>query len=84
LLHCFFQFCSTIDFFPFGIFAQNGWTALIHAVKSGHADCVRLLLETGADKKAKDRVRVIRAAVSAMERVFLIRFGGVESLGVVL
>jgi hypothetical protein len=37
--------------------AQNGWTALICAATNGHADCVRLLLDAGADKEAKDSVR---------------------------
>ncbi len=36
--------------------AQNGMTVLMHASYSGHADCVRLLLDSGADANAKDRV----------------------------
>ncbi len=35
--------------------AQGGSTALFYAVVS--ADCARLLLDAGADKNAKDRVR---------------------------
>ncbi len=35
-----------------------GWTALIHAVWKGRADCARLLLDAGADKNAMDKVRV--------------------------
>ena len=38
--------------------AQRGCTALIHAAANGHADCARLLLDAGADKDAKDYVRV--------------------------
>ena len=38
--------------------AQLGRTALMWAVIKGHADCARLLLDAGADTKAKDRVRV--------------------------
>ncbi len=38
---------------------QDGYTALIHAASNGHAACVRLLLDAGADKEAKDNVRVI-------------------------
>ncbi len=35
--------------------AQSGLTALVYA--SGHADCVRLLLDAGADMNAKNNVR---------------------------
>ncbi len=37
--------------------AQWGWTALIVAAEKGRADCARLLLDAGADKEAKDKVR---------------------------
>ena len=37
--------------------AQIESTALIRAAEEGHADCVRLLLDAGADKNAKDNVR---------------------------
>jgi ankyrin repeat protein len=36
---------------------QDGFTALICAVTDGHADCVRLLLDAGANKKVKNKVR---------------------------
>jgi hypothetical protein len=36
---------------------QDRWTALICAVANGHADCVRLLIDAGVDKDAKDDVR---------------------------
>ena len=39
---------------------QYGSTALICATQSGHAECVRLLIDAGADKEAKDVVRVGR------------------------
>ena len=43
----------------FGKFAQNGGhTALIWAGFNGHADCLRLLLDAGADKEVTDWVRV--------------------------
>ncbi len=35
---------------------QNGCTALILAVLKGRADCVRVLVEAGADKDATDNV----------------------------
>ena len=34
---------------------QNGWTALIMAVRWNHEECVRLLVEAGADKSSKDK-----------------------------
>jgi hypothetical protein len=37
--------------------SQEGWTALIWAAWNGHADCVRLLINVGADKDAKSIVR---------------------------
>ena len=37
--------------------AQFGFTALIGAAGGGHSDCVRLLLDAGADKNATDEVR---------------------------
>ena len=36
---------------------QNGFTALICASDRGQTDCVRLLLDAGADKEAKSNVR---------------------------
>ena len=38
-------------------FIQTGRTALLAAAEAGHTDCVRLLLEAGADTEAKDKVR---------------------------
>ena len=37
---------------------QNGSTALALAA-IGHTDCARLLIESGADKEAKDNVRSV-------------------------
>jgi hypothetical protein len=37
--------------------AQASFTPLLLAVKSGHVECVKLLVERGADKEAKDEVR---------------------------
>ncbi len=36
--------------------SQSGDTALFSAAECGHADCVRLLIDAGADKEAKDKV----------------------------
>ena len=36
---------------------QKGRTALLHSALNGESDCVRLLVEAGADKEAKDSVR---------------------------
>ena len=40
---------------------QIGRTALMSAGRKGHTDCVRLLIEGGADKDAKDAVRAFAA-----------------------
>ena len=40
------------------IHAQDGETALICAASQGHAKCALLLLDAGADKNAKDKVRM--------------------------
>ncbi len=37
--------------------AQDGYTALIWAAHNGRADCVRLLLDAGAEKNATNNVR---------------------------
>ncbi len=37
------------------------YTALIHSAKFGHVDCMRLLLDAGADTETKDRVRLVAA-----------------------
>ncbi len=37
--------------------AQGGYTALICAAIHGHADCVSLLIDAGANKEAKTNVR---------------------------
>ncbi len=38
--------------------AQSGLTAVMYAAAHGHLDCARLLLDAGADKNAKDNVRI--------------------------
>jgi hypothetical protein len=38
---------------------QERLTALMHAAANGHSDCVRLLLESGVDANAVNRVRAI-------------------------
>ena len=37
---------------------QAGCTALMWAVVRGRTDCVRALVEAGADKEAKEEVRI--------------------------
>jgi ankyrin repeat protein len=37
--------------------SQSGWTALINAGYMGHAECVRLLIDAGANKDARNNVR---------------------------
>ena len=41
-----------------GCKSPSGRTALMRAAVGGHADCARLLIDAGADKDAKSRVRV--------------------------
>ena len=48
------------DIVAFDQGGQRGRTALIWAATEGKADCVRLLLNAGADKEATDEVRVDR------------------------
>ncbi len=38
--------------------SQDGFTALMFAARAGHVDCVRLLIDFGADKDATNEVRV--------------------------
>ena len=42
---------------PFGVIFQDGWTPLHIAALKGYEAIVTLLLEAGADTKAKDKVR---------------------------
>jgi hypothetical protein len=44
--------------------SQDGSTALMRAVDDGHAECVRLLIDAGADKDAMNMVRVSRCSLS--------------------
>ena len=44
-------FCARSDYD-----SQNGLMGLIWAANKGHADCVRLLIDAGADKEAKSEV----------------------------
>jgi hypothetical protein len=44
--------------------SQNEQTPLLNAVGKVHVECVRLLLESGADKEAKDVVREMPSCVS--------------------
>jgi hypothetical protein len=66
--HGIFSVCGIVSQFwgvvcgTFGSYAQDGRTALMRAANNGHADCVRLLLDAGANKNAKDRVCVVGLA----------------------
>ena len=49
---------------------QEGWTALMMALKAGHMECVQVLLDKGADVNMKKKVRsVILHCVHAMQHV---------------
>ncbi len=54
---CIGCFCCVEAFRSTGIYGQNGYTALMRAAREGHTECVRLLLESGADTEAKTQVR---------------------------
>ncbi len=58
--------------------AQFEDTALLRAVRYGHADCVRLLIDAGAETNAKDqvhrRLRLCRGAFSFCSLYFLLSF----------
>jgi hypothetical protein len=43
---------------------QHQCAALLGAAVGGHTDCVRLLVEAGADKEAKSHVRDMRSLTS--------------------
>ena len=55
LVSLFTIFSFALIFLPM----QRELTALMLAAKNGHSDCVRLLLERGANAKAASRVRII-------------------------
>ena len=70
MVHLFF-FCGDIFVVHFDVFLQRrwrflffdeynsqyGWTALIWAALKSHTDCLRLLIDAGANKDARDDVR---------------------------
>ncbi len=55
----------------------DGLTALMRAADNGHVDCVRLLIEAGAEKDAKDSyvcvlsLHLVRALFCPRTRIFL-------------
>jgi hypothetical protein len=44
---------------------QEGCTALHWSAREGHEDCMRLLLDAGADKNVTDEVRTVGASASS-------------------
>jgi ankyrin repeat protein len=56
--------------------SQGGFTALMFAASSGHADCVRLLIDAGADKEIRNNVRAGRcfAGRHLVLHIFLLSF----------
>ncbi len=49
---------------------QHGWTALMKAAHGGRKDCVRLLIDAGADTDAKNTVRVGRCVAGVLHFSF--------------
>ena len=47
---------------------QTGFTAVLYAAQKGHTDCLRALLEAGADKNAANLVRSERHLFSSSQR----------------
>lgn len=45
---------------------QDGYTALMFAARNEHAECTRLLVESGADTGATDNVRCINSFLSLL------------------
>ena len=45
------------------LYLQSGQTALMEASIGGHVECVKLLLEKGADVNHKDRVSAVSLSV---------------------
>ena len=61
LLHYSSNLYLTLNLFDGGAVAnsdQIGWTALIFAAWKNHAECVRQLIDAGADKELKDAVSI--------------------------
>ena len=49
---------------------QDGWTALLRASGAGHMECVKVLLDNGAEVNIQDKVSgVIIHSVHAMQHV---------------
>jgi hypothetical protein len=44
------------------------------AAKTGHTDCVRLLIDAGADKEAKSKVRIDRFVATRASVRFILPF----------
>jgi hypothetical protein len=79
------QRCSCeIDFvaaaFLVHVCAQTGWTALMMASEYGHAHCLQLLLDAGADKNSQAKVRASQSAASEM---LLSGVGGGRSIAMI-
>ncbi len=56
--------------------SQGGHTALIHTAADGHANCVQLLLDAGADKETKDWVRMSSGLACGLGCAAMIRVEG--------
>lgn len=52
------------------ILSQDGLTSLLYSVENGHTECVRLLVESGADKEAKNDVRDMLSSLDVVESIY--------------
>ena len=55
--------CFTFYFFFKSSISPSFQVALVCAAEKDHSDCVRLLIDAGADKDAKDAVRHSRSSL---------------------
>jgi ankyrin repeat protein len=76
-ISCSFQSCAILRLRPIGLQAQHGNTALMNAIDNGNDDCVRLLLEAGADKDARNpNVRSLGLFAAILEIYFSLGYPG--------
>jgi hypothetical protein len=65
-LVCDFEFMAATWLHATGTCVQGGYTALVWAAIKGHVDCLRLLLDAGANANAKDNVRIFGCVESVV------------------
>ena len=71
LVHLIHNDVSAQPLFPAATlqYSQRGWTAMMYAARDGHANCVHLLLDVGADKNATNEVNICDAFMLSFPHV---------------